>query len=143
MRASWVVNCQSTDFCIALRSRYLLVHANNRNNRIIRSFINFQHILHICDKCRILLWRYYPAFSQVRLEFVFFKTQSTVWSLIVSTSSNSTSLSASIFRVHLARPAGGSLQAIAISCASFSPSILSSRGGLSRFFRSRAASIPC
>ena len=61
----------------------------------------------------------------------------------VSTTSNSTSLSASIFSVHAFRLPGGSEQATASSRASAAPSSTRSRLGLSCFLRTRAASRPC
>ena len=56
------------------------------------------------------------------LEFVFLSTWRTVSVLMVSTISHSTNWSANSFRVQLARPSGGSPQAIAINRASRSPS---------------------
>ena len=49
----------------------LLIHANHRIAGIIRSLIHRQHILHMGDKIGIVLGRNHPAFSQVRLQFVF------------------------------------------------------------------------
>lgn len=35
----------------------LLAHAHNRTGRIIGTFIDFEHVFHICDKLRVLLGR--------------------------------------------------------------------------------------
>ena len=67
----------------------------------------------------------------------------TVLSEMSSTTLKATSSSANICMVHLARPSGGVLQAIAISLASPRPSSFRATAGVSRFFRSRAASSPC
>src|SRR5262249_53204007 len=84
-----------------------------------------------------------PLFLQVRLDDVFFIARRTVSVETLSTTSSSTSLSASIRRVHALRSSGGSEQATAISRASAAPSSTRSRLGLACFLRMRAASSPC
>ena len=52
----------------------LLIHADDRTLRIISLFIDVQNILHTGNKGSIVLRSYDPAFFEVRLEFVFFRS---------------------------------------------------------------------
>ena len=101
-----------------------LIHTHQSLIPIIRALVDFQHVFHRTHKLCALRRRYAPTLLQPRLEFVFFNTLRTVSVLMVSTISHSTNRSANSLRVHLARPSGGSPQAIAISRASPSPSSL-------------------
>src|SRR5262249_2269221 len=65
-----------------------------------------------------------PLVLQPRLERVFLSVWRTVSRAMLSTTSNSTNLSASRRRVQRCCPVGGSLQATAIKCASCAPSSL-------------------
>src|SRR5271157_2583336 len=135
-RSGW--NRQSGLFDELLRC---LVKTHHRPLRVERTVIHLQHILHRAYKlCVFLRWNH-PLAMKPRLDFVFFSRKRTVSSLIESTTSNCTSLSASSCSVQRARPSGGSLQANATNLASFSPSSLGNRGrdlGL----RTNAASNP-
>ena len=97
-----------------------LIHAHQNFVLIIRPLVDFQR----AHKLRALTGRDAPTLLQPRLEFVFLSTWRTVSVLMVSTISHSTNWSANSFRVQLARPSGGSPQAIAINRASRSPSSL-------------------
>ena len=70
---------------------------------------------------------YAPLFAEPRLQFVFFNVRRTLSCEIVSMTSNCTSLSAIICRVHRPYPSGGSLQAIIVTCASTLVSIFMGR----------------
>ena len=50
-----------------------LVHAENREVFVIRSFIDIQNLFHGSDKVSILLWRNDPPFLFPGLDFVFFQ----------------------------------------------------------------------
>ena len=69
-----------------------------------------------------MLWRDAPHLLSPRLELVFFSTLRTVSWDIERTTRRRFNSSHSICRVHRARPAGGSLQAMATNRASPSPS---------------------
>ena len=101
-----------------------LIHAHQNFVLIIRPLVDFQHVFHRAHKLRALTGRDAPTLLQPRLEFAFLSTWRTVSVLMVSTISHSTNWSANSFRVQLARPSGGSPQAIAINRASRSPSSL-------------------
>jgi hypothetical protein len=83
-----------------------LVHANDRETRIVRQAINRQHLLHRGDKRRVCVGRDFPVFAQVRTQFVFFSDRCTLIVETVSTIFSSTSLSASNRTVHRRYPAG-------------------------------------
>jgi len=106
----------------------------------MRQMINFKNILHVGYKCRTSFWRDFPVLAAVRLKFVFFKTRCTVMCDTDSAKLSSTALSARSLTVQRLCPSGTSVQAMAISLASNAPSNVTSRGGFSRGFRSRAAS---
>ncbi len=55
----------------------LFIHANNRFQRVIRSGINFQNILHRRNEGGVLVRRNAPHLPQVRLIFVFFSMRPT------------------------------------------------------------------
>lgn len=139
-RAPWLARDWSSDFAHQLLARF--IHAHLRIQRVIWKLIDTKNILHICHKGRALLWRNLPAFLQVRLKFVFFSAFCTDDFDMCSNISSCTNRSASNRTVHRFRPSGGGEQASAISRASFSPSKIDSRGGLSRGLRSSAALIP-
>jgi hypothetical protein len=48
-----------------------LVHAYHREPRIIRSFIDIQHLLHLSYEVAVVVWGDYPADFPPRLDFVF------------------------------------------------------------------------
>ncbi len=98
------------------------IHTNNGKVLIIRSLVDIKNLFHVCHKFGILLGRNYPTFYFPRLKFVFFKVLYIDTCEIVSTYSNSTTLSANIRNVHLAKPLGGSLQHNCTILASKSPS---------------------
>ena len=56
----------------------LLVHANHRTFWIKRSFVNVEYVLHCGEKIAVLFGRNLVAFFEVRLKFIFFRTERTV-----------------------------------------------------------------
>src|SRR5205807_9766824 len=110
---------------------------------IVGSVVNLQDIFHRTDEFGIGLRRDAPLLLQPRLEFVFFSVRRTVSVDTVSTTSNSTNLSANSRKVQRARPRGGSEQAMAMRRASALPSSVRGRLGRSCFLRPKAASKPC
>ena len=102
-----------------------LIHAHQNLIPIVRPLVDLQYVFHRAHKLRALTGRDAPTLLQPRLQFVFFLSAwRTVSVLMVPTISHSTNWSANSFRVQLARPSGGSPQAIAINRASPSPSSL-------------------
>ena len=99
------------------------------------SGVHFKHILHMGDKCGVLVRRDALHLLQVRLIPVFFRMRPTCIGEMDGTISNSTTLSDSSRSVHLPRPSGGALHAVAMIFASTSPVHLAGTGGDSRFFR--------
>src|SRR5688572_17462697 len=99
-----------------------LVQADLREPRVVRAGVDVEHVLHVPDEVGVGLGGDAPALNQPRLEPVCFKVCRTVSYETVSTTSNSTSLSASNRRVQRFWPLGGSLQATATNRASCSPS---------------------
>src|SRR4029077_19433869 len=71
-----------------------LVQADQRPLLVVGPVVDLQHVLHRTDKLGVGLGRDAPLLLQPRLEFVFFSTRRTVSVEILSTTSNSTSLSA-------------------------------------------------
>src|SRR5690606_3114156 len=118
------------------------VHTYHRIIGVVRQMINFQDILHRGYKCRVPLRRNLPVFAEVRLKFVFFKTRCTVMCETEGANSSSTALSASNLTVQRSYPSGAAEHARAIRRASKAPSKITSRGGLSRGLRPKAASRP-
>ena len=88
-----------------------------------------------------MLWRDAPHLLSPRLELVFFSTLRTVSWDIERTTRRRFNSSHSICRVHRARPAGGSLQAMATNRASPSPSSTVARSRL-RLRRTNVAAKP-
>ena len=101
-----------------------VIHAHQNLIPIVRPLVDLQYVFHRAHKLRALTGRDAPTLLQPRLQFVFLSAWRTVSVLMVSTISHSTNWSANSFRVQLARPSGGSPQAIAINRASPSPSSL-------------------
>src|SRR3990167_2084706 len=122
--------------------RRLLIHTNQGHLGIIGQTIQIQDVLHVSHKLRILLGRDYPAFSQMRLKFIFFRVWRTVSREMLSTISRLTNLSVKSCNVQRAKPLGGWLQPKAIRWASFLPSRILDREGVSCLFRSKAISNP-
>ena len=118
-----------------------LIHADHRMRCIVRLGIYLQDVLHPAHEGRVLLWRDAPHLLSPRLDLVFFSTWRTVSWEIEHTIRRRFNSSHSICSVHRARPAGGSLQAMAINCASPSPSSTVARSRL-RLRRPKAASSP-
>jgi hypothetical protein len=118
------------------------IHANHRILLVIGKLVHAQYVLHRSHKGGICFRRYFPAFFQVRLKFVFFKAFWTDDFEMWSKTCNATNCSANNRTVQRLRPSGAFEQAKAISRASFSPSKIDGRGGFSRFFRSSATSRP-
>ena len=109
--------------------------------RIVRPGIHLQDVLHPAHEGGVLLGRDTPHLVSPRLDLVFFSTLRTVSWEIERTIRRRFNSSHSICSVHRARPAGGSLQAMAINCASPSPSSTAVRSRL-RLRRPKAASSP-
>ena len=127
------------DLLHALLAR--LIHADHRKGRIVRPGIHFQDVLHPAHEGGVLLWRDAPHLLSPRLELVFFSTLRTVSWDIERTTRRRFNSSHSICRVHRARPAGGSLQAMATNRASPSPSSTVARSRL-RLRRTNVAAKP-
>src|SRR5262249_56219739 len=110
---------------------------------VVGSVVHLQHVFHPRHELarRTARWQA-PLFPQVRLDDVFFIARRTVSVETLSTTSNSTNLSASSESVHAFRSSGGCEQATAINRASAAPSSTRSRLGLSRFFRTTPPSRP-
>src|ERR671918_477477 len=119
-----------------------LIHAHLRAPGIVGTHVDLQHIFHSTDKLGIGLRRNHPLFVLPRFEVVFLSVVRTHSALIVSTTSSATNWSANNLSVHCARPAGGALQAKAISRASWAPSSLRYCRPVGRW-RDNAASQPC
>src|SRR5208337_265590 len=109
---------------------------------IVEPVVDFENIFHPPDELSIVFFGKAPLLFQPRLNCIFFSVLRTVSGLMESTTSNSTSLLASIRNVHRARPWGAGPQHVATSFASARPSSLRERDGQSCFFRRRAASNP-
>ena len=58
--------------CFSHQLRRLLIQANHRSFRIMRTLMNLQDIFHACVKPGVLPWRDHPARAQMWLEFFFF-----------------------------------------------------------------------
>ena len=88
----------------------------------VGTLIPLQHIFHRTDKLRIGFWGNTPTGFQPRLKLVFFRTWRIVSAEMLSKYLSSTLLSANRRNVHRTRPSGGAEQAMALNCASWSPS---------------------
>ena len=56
----------------------LLVHAEDRNGRIVRLFIGFQHFLHVGDEFAVGFWRNHPILDFPLRHAIFFSVRRTV-----------------------------------------------------------------
>lgn len=126
------VDCLSR---IVVKFNGLLIHADQRPQRISRAGIHFKHILHMGHERGVLFRRDAPHFPQVRLIPVFFRMRPTCIGDMDGTICSSTTRSDSSRNVHLPRPSGGALHVVAMIFASTSPVHLAGTGGVSRFFR--------
>src|SRR5205085_7858318 len=96
---------------------------------VVGPVVHVQHVLHPGHELAARPARQAPLLLEVRLQRVFLSVCRTVSWETDSTTSNSTSLSASIRSVHALRPSGVAEQARAINRASAAPSSTRSRGG--------------
>src|SRR5205814_3767212 len=92
-----------------------LIQAHLRPPRVVGPVVDLQHVFHRADELGVRLRRDAPLLPQPRLELVFLSTCRTVSSAMVSTTCNSTNLSASSCNVQAPRPLGGDEQARAMS----------------------------
>jgi len=118
------------------------IETNLRKSCIIGPLIHAEHVFHRRDKGGIRLRWNAPLLFEPGLEFVFLSVIRTVSWLTLSTTSNSTSLSASIRKVQHALPSGGFWQASAIKWASCSPASFRFSGRSGWLRRSTAAGKP-
>ena len=115
------LQCQRLDFFADQKARTLII-ANDGIQRIVGLGVEFQNLLHACQKATVQRSNTPGAF-EVWLQFVFLSTCPTsVWE-ICSQYSSSTALSASSRKLHWAYPSGGVLQASAVILARCAPSI--------------------
>src|SRR6202044_786911 len=119
-----------------------LVQTNHRAGRIVRPLVDFQHVLHRGYESGAAVRRDNPLLLQVGFEIVFFSVRPIVLSLARSTMLNSTTFSSRSCKVHRARPAGGLLQASAISFASAVPSKMRGLAEAGEYLEASAASNP-
>ena len=90
-----------------------LIQADHRAQRIIRTLIYIQNVLHPRYKLRPWFWDA-PLLFLPRLKFVFFSVSMTAVSEMLSTTPSRTSSSAISCSVHRSRPSGASEQAMAM-----------------------------
>src|SRR5262249_54517743 len=107
----------------------LLVDADHRPPLVVGPVVHVKHVLHPGYELGRRPARQAPPLPQVRLQRVFLRPRRTVSWETASTTSNSTSLSASIRSVHALRPSGAAAHASAISRASAAPSSTGARAG--------------
>ena len=90
-----------------------LIQADHRAQRIIRTLIYIQNVLH--PRCKLRPWFWdAPLLFLPRLKFVFFSVSMTAVSKMLSTTPSRTSSSAVRCSVHRSRPSGASEQAMAM-----------------------------
>ena len=121
---------------------WLLVHAYDRPCRVVRPFVDIEHVFHVRYKVGICPRRKAPVVGAVRSQLVFFN--------VLRMASRLTGVSSSIFMrssssrmVHREWPSGAGSQAVAIIMASALPSTF--RRAWSEFtlrFKAMTASIP-
>ena len=88
----------------------LLIHTDDRTQRVVRTLVNIEHILHAGYEFGVFFRRDAPVLVSVGPDFVFFRTLAMA-SFPTGSSSTTLDLSASSLSVHLPYPSGAGPQA--------------------------------
>ena len=115
-RSGGIHNPLALDLQVSAESNKLpvrLIQADHRAQRIIRTLIYIQNVLHPRYKLRPWFWDA-PLLFLPRLKFVFFSVSMTAVSEMLSTTPSRTSSSAISCSVHRSRPSGASEQEMAM-----------------------------